>query len=450
MNTVLAWVRSNIYSVFFVGVMFAAPVVLGIVAGRLNASVRSEVKERGATLVQLKQLEKTPVDFISAVGRSQPVKSTILVNQRFLDRYQEVVGRISDDATRIRQEAVNFNRADRDVLFPGLFPEPPAHQLETIPRRMHMALVAAYERLLVDMRAGAPPSAESMGEILEAAEERFRTQILIKPGAQRLTDDDTTWLQEQLTNTGLSHCAEAAKGIGIYATLASLNVPDESLIPPRAEAQGMVQLFQWQWSLWITQDIVGALSGANEPFESVLEAPVKRLVSLVEFGAPVVGGGSAGGGGGSGFNAGFAPGGGGGRRRASSGSSAPAAGTAVAPIDPAREVLLDFAFSFTGRKTNPLYDVRLIQLVLIAETARIPVVFDALSRKNFITILDAKLEAVDAFEEVREGYFYGSAGVSKLTLDLETVWLREWTAPLMPLDLKLALGIPVVTQPPQG
>ena len=446
MNTVLAWVRSNVYSVFFVGVMIVAPVVLGIVAGRLNASVRAEVKERGATLVQLKQLEKTPVDFVSAVGRSRPVKSTILVNQQFLDRYQEVVGRISDDAKRIRQEALNFNRADRDVLFPGLFPEPAPTQLETIPRRMYMALVAAYERLLVDMRAGAPPSAESMGEILEAAEERFRTQILIKPGGQRLTDDDTIWLKEQLTNTRLSHCAETAKGIGIYTTLASLNVPDESLVPPRAEAQGMVQLFQWQWSLWITQDIVGALSDANEPFESVLEAPIKRLVSLVEFGAPVVAGGSAGGGG-SGFNAGFAPGGG---RGAGSGASTPAGGKAAAPLDPAREVPLDFAYSFTGRKTNPLYDVRLIQLVLIVETARIPVVLDALSRKNFITILDAKLEAVDAFEEVGEGYFYGSAGVSKLTLDLETVWLREWTAPLMPPDLKLALGIPVVTQPPKG
>ncbi len=446
MNTVLAWVKSNVYSVIFVGVMIVAPIVLGIVAGKINAGVTSEVKERGATLVQLKQLEKTPVDFVSAVGRSRPVKSTILVNQQFLDRYQEVVGRISDDAKRIRQEALNFNRADRDVLFPGLFPEPAPTQLETIPRRMYMALVAAYERLLVDMRAGAPPSAESMGEILEAAEERFRTQILIKPGGQRLTDDDTIWLKEQLTNTRLSHCAETAKGIGIYTTLASLNVPDESLVPPRAEAQGMVQLFQWQWSLWITQDIVGALSDANEPFESVLEAPIKRLVSLVEFGAPVVAGGSAGGGG-SGFNAGFAPGGG---RGAGSGASTPTGGKAAAPLDPAREVPLDFAFSFTGRKTNPLYDVRLIQLVLIVETARIPVVLDALSRKNFITILDATLEAVDAFEEVGEGYFYGSAGVSKLTLDLETVWLREWTAPLMPPDLKLALGIPVVTQPPKG
>ncbi len=446
MNTVLAWVKSNVYSVIFVGVMIVAPIVLGIVAGKINAGVTSEVKERGATLVQLKQLEKTPVDFVSAVGRSRPVKSTILVNQRFLDRYQEVVGRISDDAKRIRQEALNFNRADRDVLFPGLFPEPAPTQLETIPRRMYMALVAAYERLLVDMRAGAPPSAESMGEILEAAEERFRTQILIKPGGQRLTDDDTIWLKEQLTNTRLSHCAETAKGIGIYTTLASLNVPDESLVPPRAEAQGMVQLFQWQWSLWITQDIVGALSDANEPFESVLEAPIKRLVSLVEFGAPVVAGGSAGGGG-SGFNAGFAPGGG---RGAGSGASTPAGGKAAAPLDPAREVPLDFAYSFTGRKTNPLYDVRLIQLVLIVETARIPVVLDALSRKNFITILDATVEAVDAFEEIAEGYFYGSAGVSKLTLDLETVWLREWTAPLMPPDLKLALGIPVVTQPPKG
>ena len=32
MNTVLAWVKSNVYSVIFVGVMIVAPIVLGILA----------------------------------------------------------------------------------------------------------------------------------------------------------------------------------------------------------------------------------------------------------------------------------------------------------------------------------------------------------------------------------------------------------------------------------
>ena len=46
------------------------------------------------------------------------------------------------------------------------------------------------------------------------------------------------------------------------------------------------------------------------------------------------------------------------------------------------------------------------------------------------------------------GYFYGGGPVSMLTLQLETVWLREWTADFMPSALRQALGIPA--RPTEG
>ena len=192
-----------------------------------------------------------------------------------------------------------------------------------------------------------------------------------------------------------------------------------------------------------------ALNEVNAPYDSVLEAPVKQIVSLRVLGEPAPAASAQGqGSGGTGFGASA---GGAGRRRSRSGSGAAgsksgAASTAVA-VDPAREIPLDFGQSFTGRTSNPLYDVRFVELMIIVDSSRIPDVFDALAKQNFITVLNAQLDAVDPFAAVKDGYFYGTTPVSMLTLDLETVWLREWTAQFMPVELKQALRIPIEPQP---
>ena len=55
-------------------------------------------------------------------------------------------------------------------------------------------------------------------------------------------------------------------------------------------------------------------------------------------------------------------------------------------------------------------------------------------------------EPADLFLAIRDGHFYGSKPVSRVELDLETIWFREWTTKFMPLELKQALGIPVETK----
>ena len=121
---------------------------------------------------------------------------------------------------------------------------------------------------------------------------------------------------------------------------------------------------------------------------------------------------------------------------------------AGAPLDPKAQAALDYRGSFTGRQTNPLYDVRTADVWLIVDPQRLPGILDALARQNFITVTGLTLEAADPYEALQEGYFFGSGTVAELHLTLETVWLREWTSPFMPRSVKQALG--VADLPPAG
>lgn len=441
MNKVLGWIKSNLYTVVFVVILLAAPAAMWFVSGKMNASVREEVERRAGRISELGRLEKTSVKLSNPVPGNQPVNASVVVNRKLLDRYREVVEEISADAEQVRAKVLEINRKGRSVLLPELFPEPAEHQRETLPVDMYLALQSAYEQLLTDIGAGAPPSLESTREELEKAEARSRTQILMKEDRESLTEEEQAWLSEQMTKTRLAHYADTARQLHLYVTLDELNVPLEGDTPHRAEGDGMLQMFGWQWDFWTIEDILRALSDANDPYGSVVEAPVKRVVSLTIYGETVSAAdesSSSGGGGGGGT--GFGAGAGGGRKKE---SRKPSGGSQAAAPNPSREVPLDFTVSLTGRKTNPLYDVRYVRLALIVDSARIPEVFDALANWNFITVIDAEIESVNLYEAAAQGYFYGGSAVSLVTFDLETIWIREWTTQFMPDELKLALGIPI-------
>ena len=101
----------------------------------------------------------------------------------------------------------------------------------------------------------------------------------------------------------------------------------------------------------------------------------------------------------------------------------------------------DFSISLTGRQSNELYDVRPVELVVVMETAELPQLVNALARQNFITITDLKLQPTSAFEAADFGYMFGDQPVSLVTMTLETIWFRKWTAAWMPQDVRDALGV---------
>jgi len=309
---------------------------------------------------------------------------------------------------------------------------------------MYRALQGAYEQLIADIGAGDPPTTEEMIENISAAQERYLAQILKRETAE-LTEEEHAGLTEHLTKTRLSYYADAAKGLNLYASLEDINVPAEDDYPDRAEGDGMSRMFDWQWRFWIKQDILSALAMCNEPYNSIVDAPVKRVVSLFvadDLGSGGKSGSAPAASGGAGFGtAGTAKSG---RRRGGSKSSG--SKTKRVSADPGREVPLDYSYSFTGRTTNPLFDVRRVEVLLIVDSEKMPEVFDALARYNFITILDASVQTVNLFDAIKSGYFYGSRPVSLIRLDLETVWFRAWTTEFMPPELKAALGVPETTK----
>ncbi len=440
MSAVLKWLQGNVYIVIFVAIMIVAPVAMWVVAGGMNNAVRSEVEARAKKMAEMSRFEETSVSFDSPVPGNEPVKASIAVNRRFLDRYQQVVEIIRADADRVREEVLRINHKDRTVLVPELFPQPPLRLRETLPQNMARALRGAYEQLLADVGAGGPPTRDETIEHLTSSRERYLTQLL-KRSTDALTEDEQAGLTEQLTKTRLSYYADAAKGLKLYVTLKDLNVPAPPDFPDRAEGDGMIRMFDWQWRFWIEQDILMALAQANEPYNSIVDAPVKRVVSVFVTGIPqTAGGGSSAGGNAGAGSGGFAAAGG---RRGRGGGSSRGEQTTAVRADASREVPLDYSYSFTGRTTNPLFDVRLVEVILIVDSQRMPEVFDALAKYNFMTITNARVETVDLFLAIKDGYFYGSKPVSRVTLELETVWFREWTAQVMPREIKQALGIPV-------
>jgi len=100
-----------------------------------------------------------------------------------------------------------------------------------------------------------------------------------------------------------------------------------------------------------------------------------------------------------------------------------------------------FNVSMTGRVTNPLYDVRHAQVEVIAEYRQLPALFDAIGKVNLMTVLETHIEEIDEYDALAVGYMYGANDCVRVRLLVETIWLREWTAPLMPPSIKDKLGI---------
>ena len=432
MNAAVEWVKSNVITVVFIVIVIAALVVIPLFAGRMNESVRQDVEERLTALTQLQSLERTPVE-IGTESRQ------MLVNPSILEQVRKLTEAEREDADRIRQISVEHNRKERGVLNEELLPSPPPHRREVLPEQFHAEVIAANRELLQTLDPGLPPSLESMKEELETKRAQFIAIELKKELSETLTDEEMELLQNDLRAARMAKYAEAAAAIGIYATEAALNLP----VWDRTRDYSMPELFEWQWQYWIHQDIINAIADANADSESVLTAPVKRILNIAV--APIDTAGSSGGSSGApagGMSGGFSGGAAGARGGADTAVSA-------TPPDPARPVPLDFGRSFTGRVTNPLYDVRYVQLDLDVATDRLPDVLDALARQNFITVINMAIAPVDPFEVAESGYLYEGA-VSRVSLQLETIWLRDWTAQFMPPEVKRMLGVYAPPEEPMG
>jgi hypothetical protein len=443
MKPAIEWIKGNVLIVVFGVVAFLALGAGWWFSSSLNADVRKQAEERAGKLNELNSVEKGTVT-LNIPGR-EPVTKSLVINRQVLDQYKEVSGKLRADADQVRKLALDLNRGDHRPIVDGVFPEPPIAQRETAPFKVHKALVAAYDDLLKSVNAGSPPLAEQVGEDLLRRESQFIQSTLKKAGRENLDPTELESLKQELIQNRLAIYGENAQRFTVYADASALEIPS----PPANRKVSLGELFDWQWKYWITRDVLEAIEAASAAANggtpgNVLKSPVKRVLSI-----SIPDGGfaarqappSASFGGNAGFGGAADPNAGGGEAAPVDGAAAAAPGVGVPQIDAAAEAQRDYAVSFTGRKTNPLYDVRQAEVVLVAETSRLPELFDALAKQNFITVLDTSVRPADPFSAASEGFIYGKAPVSIVRLKLESVWLREWMAPLMPPEVRAALGV---------
>lgn len=421
MNNVLEWVKSNLLIVILCVVMIAAIFVLPMMAGGMNEKVKAELDANVRKHSELTNLGRA-THTVSFPDVSLDFKGP--VNPPTIEALEKVVTAVKVDADAVVSRAELHNRKNRNVLQPDLFPKADPGSMIVLPERFHIRLMDAYGMLLTDGRAviaGMPASSDKMFEDLQRADKTFRETKLNVAADATLSDEDMQKLQEHLTEYRVSMYRDDARNFKVYTRVENLN-------PPRfnnANPPSMLEMFNRQWRYWITEDVMMALRGVNEDAESVLDAPIKIILAVAPH-TPVQVVETSGGGGMAGM-----------------------AGRANAPAalieTPGGAIQPDHSASFiTGRKSNSLYDVCDVTVVLIMETARIPEVVNAISKYNFMTVTDLVLSAADPYDYITEGFIFGNEPITRLDLQIETVWLRSWTTPLMPDETKQALNIPIV------
>ncbi|MCA9297072.1 MAG: hypothetical protein KC983_11155 [Phycisphaerales bacterium] len=449
MNKILDWVKSNPLIVVFAVLMIAALITMPMLAGKMNAAVKKDTADKARKITEIKGL-KTTIEVPGVEGSQSG-----LINKKFIDRYKVVTEVTKKDAEQVHAEALAFNRKKRGVFLSREFPNPAPERLIVMPADFHDELMDGYAELFERINIGQPADAAGVAEKLVQERRRFYSSIGKEDG-DKLNDEETTELARRLTAVRLTAYTDAASKISFYLNPADLNLPGYA----ENESYSLSLLYNWQWQYWVISDVLNALAEANRKSTNVLQAPVKRVQYIDISGFPAAaassiptggfqgsGGGARGSGGPGGFGGG---GGGGGSMNAGGGRSGPGEGAGApsgqAP-NPKVPTPLDYNVSFTGRKTNPLYDVVRIDLGLVVSATDLPLVLDALAKENFITVLDVRLQPADQYNDLKLGYRYGGGAVSFVHITLESIWLREWTMEFMPEETKIALGIPVQKKP---
>jgi len=504
MNKVIAWIKANPISVgaALVAILsIGGFAYVFLMAGSFTEKVEQRTRYFGEISSLTSKTVSLPAD--NPDGKPTDIRN-IAINDNIIEEMTDLYARIAEQSEAVSSTAIRINRPDRRELIEGLFPRPTrTPDLPFTARRVYLAEFPNMLTPYRDggdparLNAGSPPDPSEIQEELMTLEDEFRDQHLGTNDADRFDDDrrrpvatgDPRFevrrevqavpmgrdqeLSEELTlelhgekqQLILEAIQDRAENIHIYADVSSplnsesypFDIRQDVLSTEGAPTEDMI--WEAQLELWIQKDIVRAIALINDVDKNnanVITAPVKRLIkidvvpgyvgihTLGALNPGLVSGGAA-----------AAPmptqpmpgqpmpgqpmGGGGMPTAALQGIYSPP-GHAY-PTNPDRRLPPAFNMSPAGRTSNALYDVRHAELAIIADVQRLPQLIDALAKINFMTVLDMNIEDIDEFEHLKQGYLYGLGDMAKVTLTIETIWLREWTQPKMPATVKSYLGI---------
>ena len=361
----------------------------------------------------------------TGTGAAAPSMSEV-PNAALINQTKTIREAMADSSKKVFGEAIAFNRGPRNgtteaesaastLLVPELFPNP-GDKSQVHRREMaRQYATTAHERLLTKYRAASAEDPVKLGEELALRRTEIERNTLAPGQALNTTTvEQAKLISDQVLAARIKKYREHAAAIGFYADMDSLLGVTANLADLEPSLR---QSWDWQVQYWIREDIFRAVTLANASSTSVVDAVVKRinLIQLESMPAAPIGSGQPG---------------------------VPEA----AAVDPSAVPPANLRYSVSGRLAGPgsgngMYDLRQGRVTAVVSAKSLPKWLDAIAKTNFMTVLDMDVEAIDAFEQLKQGYYYGNDPVVSVTLMIETAWLREWTKKYMPADVRAELGI---------
>lgn len=429
MKKVLAWLKVN-WPIVLCSIVILAALPAGvIVGGSFQQKLVDEVKNTVEADFKELSADKITYDIPAPIpGQpkfdfpSQPPNA--LVIQEFAKRRAELSGQLGS----VAGEAVAFNRGNRKPLIDGFFPDPTtaAQQKRA---EFTKAFIALGDKLYASIDAGMPPVDKDVFEAVRA----FRDQQFIKAQTELGVSDKEVPLdrrrqiRDQMLEIRRNAYRSRAGEISVFFDRKDLEVIPVALRPDIKDFD-MREAWDRQELAWMLEDLFSAIRKVNDRAAKeaggggVPASVVKRIRGIVAAPHPFLITSSA-------------PSSTGEDPLAAPVDTGPATPTVV-QIDPKR---VSGRYSGPSAKNNA-FDVRRMQITAVVSTARLPQFLDALTETNFITVTMANMTQVAAREELEQGFYYGDEHVVRVDLMLEWCWLREWTGPLMPAEIKKLVG----------
>lgn len=453
MNKVLGFIKGNLIIVISIVLILAFLPAGYIFASKWNTKVHDEANA-AYTKEKRTLTSKGSINYAlpAVLAGEESLTETRAPNSQVTKFYEAKKAEREEQVQEVVSRGTAFNQAGHEELIPGLLPKAADDRtLKRLGRDMAETIVgteskpSVYQRKLQRLNAGMPPEPLSLAAMLESVRDEQQKIFENANSDGKMTPEQAKLLEEKLVSTRLGEYIGRANELTFYCSTDAFvgerssgkvggnanSDMEYSIIPATVPPLSTIDesmVFTWLWDYWIVSDMLEATALANtDPVSgamSIPQAPVKRIeeirVSKLDVSADAADSNDD--------NGGFTSrgrGGGGGGGSADQGQP---------------------KSSFTGRtggQPESAFDVRTVEMTIVAASKDLPRFVDAIGKTNYMTVVDVDLEPVDVWADLDEGFFYGNDHVMRVHLTVESVWLRSWMVPLMPDPIKQALGIPV-------
>lgn len=467
MKGVLDLLKKNLIIVISVVLILVFLPVGWVFSSGWNKKVRTQATQAySTTRSDLQRVGSVTYALPAVLTGEQSLTETRPPNRAVTEFYQQQSQVRLAQVRDVVERGTAFNRRNHRELVTGLFPKAAnnnalrrqgleiAEQIAgTRDAAGNVVRPSVYDTLLRRLNAGGPPDPAELGAVLAEFATRQQERFAAGSTDGRLTESQTQQLGQDLVRRRLQEYAGRAKSLAFYTSLDAIRGADTaqmqdsgwSRIPSVAPSQSEIteaDAFVWNWDYWVVTDVLEAVALANTDRISgampISEAPIKRVerlrISEIRLPAAAAAGdamGDMGDMGGFGSDRDSRGGGFGSPDMSGFGAESAAPG----------------AVTHTGRSGDSSYDIRRVELTVIASSQNLPRLFDALGRINYMTVTGVNLQPVDVWADLDQGFFYGEEHVVRAVISIETIWLRSWTLPLMPDRVRQAVGAAAESAP---